>query len=100
MRIIIAGNRTITSKLILLRAILESGFTVTEVVSGGADGIDRTGEQWATESHIPIKKFPANWAEYGKKAGPLRNQQMADYADALIAIWDGRSTGTKDMIKR
>jgi uncharacterized phage-like protein YoqJ len=44
--------------------------------------------------------YPANWRKYGKRAGHRRNQQMADNADALIALWDGESPGTRDMIRR
>ena len=58
------------------------------------------GRRWAIENGIPIKEFPANWQEFGRAAGPIRNGEMADYADALIAIWDGRSRGTADMISR
>ncbi len=47
---------------------------------------------------VPIKKFPANWTAYGMSAGYKRNQQMAENADALIALWDGESKGTKHMI--
>ena len=72
------------------------------------------GGQWAKENNIPIKEFPADWGDishpdaiikinkFGKKydilAGIRRNHDMGDYADALIACWDGKSTGTKNMI--
>ena len=47
-----------------------------------------------------IRTFPANWAEFGKGAGLIRNKKMAKYADALIAFWDGKSKGTKNMIQQ
>lgn len=72
---------------------------VTEVVSGCARGVDRLGEQWAQMRSIPIKRFPANWDRDGRSAGPIRNRQMANYAEALVAIWDGESKGTKNMIE-
>lgn len=72
---------------------------VTEVVSGTAIGIDRAGEAWAEVYGIPVKHFPARWNKYGKGAGMVRNQQMGSYADALLAIWDGESKGTKHMIE-
>ena len=101
MKTIIAGSRTITNYDTVLEAILASGFKVTEVVSGGASGVDSLGELYAFEmDSVKLKRFPANWSLYGKKAGPIRNQEMADYAEALIAVWDGESTGTKDMIER
>lgn len=99
MRVIIAGTRTIRSLPLVRRAIEESGFDVTEVVSGGARGVDGIGEVWARIRKVPTKVFPADWSQ-GKKAGPLRNEQMAAYADALVAVWNGKSRGTADMIER
>lgn len=98
MKVIIAGSREITDYAIVERAIRESGFQVTEVVSGTARGVDRLGERWARENVIPIKTFPAYWQTYGQKAGFLRNAQMAEYGEALIAVWDGKSLGTTNMI--
>ncbi len=78
-------------------AITNSGFEVTEVVSGGAQGIDTAGELWANREGLPIKYMPADWSQ-GRGAGFARNEQMAEYADALVAIWDGHSNGTRHMI--
>lgn len=69
------------------------------MVSGGANGVDLLGEQWACSWGIPVKQFMADWSKHGRAAGPIRNRQMAEYADALIAIWDGQSRGTKSMIR-
>jgi len=99
MKVIIAGSRSITDVNIVRRAVKLSGFEITEVVSGTARGVDRLGEQIAHELNIPVKRFPANWEKYGRRAGFLRNQEMAHYADALIAVWDGVSRGTKHMIE-
>ncbi len=102
MKTIIAGSRSITDINIINKAIEESGFasSITEIVSGEARGVDKLGEQWANENNIPIKGFPAKWKKYGRSAGVIRNNQMAKYADALVAVWDGVSTGTQDMINR
>lgn len=70
-----------------------------EVVSGCARGADTLGERYAEERGYGIKKFPADWNRYGKSAGYLRNVEMAEYADALIAFWDGKSKGTEHMIR-
>jgi len=69
-----------------------------EVVSGGAKGADRMGEVYANMRRYYLKVMKANWDEYGKSAGHIRNREMGDYADALIAFWDGKSKGTKGMI--
>lgn len=99
MKTIIAGSRTITSYQIVDHAITASGLDITEVVSGKAKGVDFSGEKWAVIHDIPIKSFPADWQNLGKRAGIIRNQQMVHYADALIAIWDGKSRGTQHIIK-
>ena len=69
-----------------------------EIVSGTARGADQLGERYAQEYHMPIKRFPADWGTYGKRAGYLRNKQMAEYADSCVVFWDGKSKGTKMMI--
>lgn len=98
MKTIIAGSRTISDYELIYNTVLESKFVITEVVSGGARGVDKLGESWAKQHGVPIKLFLPNWTAYGKSAGIKRNQQMKDYADGLIAIWDGQSKGTKNMI--
>ena len=72
--------------------------TEIEIVSGTANGADKLGEKFAKENGYPIKQFPADWDKNGKGAGYIRNAQMAEYADALIVFWDGKSKGTKHMI--
>lgn len=101
MKTIIAGSRSVRDPRLVFQAVEASGFapTITEVVSGGCHGPDTFGELWASSRHLPIKRFPAEWDRYGLKAGPIRNRQMADYADALIVVWDGRSRGTENMIE-
>ena len=71
---------------------------ISEVVCGCACGADTGGRTWAEALGIPVKLFPADWLRLGPAAGPVRNQQMADYADALVAFPGGR--GTADMGRR
>ena len=71
----------------------------TEIVSGGARGADSFGERVANRRGYKLTIFKAKWGELGKQAGILRNIEMAEYADALIAFWDGGSRGTKHMIR-
>lgn len=99
METIIAGSRGITDIQVVQRAVVLSNFEISEVVSGGARGVDALGEQWAAKHGVPVRRFPADWSQ-GPSAGPRRNQEMADYAKALIAVWDGKSRGTRDMIRR
>lgn len=100
MKTIIAGSRNINDLRLLEKAIEASGISISEVVCGGARGVDDLGRKWAGNGNsIPVIMFPAQWGLYGKRAGYLRNTQMAHYAEALIALWDGKSKGTKHMIK-
>jgi hypothetical protein len=99
MKVIVAGSRDWYDYETVVQAIEESGFTITELVSGGARGVDRFGEQYAGENEIPIKQFIPDWSK-GRSAGIRRNGDMADYADALVAVWNGESKGTKNMIDR
>lgn len=77
------------------------GCTIT-IVFGGAKGADLLGERFAKEYGFKLMRFPADWKVYGKQAGPVRNRQMLNYAKeeqgALLAFWDGKSRGTKNMI--
>lgn len=98
MKVIIAGSRDCTDMKILLEAINESKFNISEVISGGARGADALGELWAKNNNIPLKIFPADWS-IGKSAGYIRNKQMAEYGNALIALWNGESKGTNHMIE-
>ena len=109
MKLIIAGSRTITAYSHLVDAmnyaldIYPDFHNISEVVSGTAAGVDRLGEQWAARSGVPVRRFPANWAMYGKSAGMKRNKQMAEYVGpdpggGLLVVWDGCSHGAADMI--
>jgi predicted Rossmann fold nucleotide-binding protein DprA/Smf involved in DNA uptake len=101
MKIIVAGSRHIKKYALVENVIKDAisrGLVFTELVSGGARGVDTMGETWALKNGVPIKRFPADWEKYGISAGPIRNRLMGDYADALIAIWDGKTAGTKNMI--
>lgn len=100
MKVIVAGSRDFDDyeSLKTYCDYILGNLTDIEIVSGTARGADKLGERYAEERGFPVTKFPADWNKHGKKAGPIRNEQMADYADALIAFWDGESRGTKHMI--
>ncbi len=102
MKIIIAGGRDVVNPNFLTLALADAisqDFYITEVVCGMAKGADTLGALWARANNIPIKCFPANWERFGNQAGPIRNKEMAVYADGLLALWDGQSRGTRHMIE-
>lgn len=99
MKLLIAGSRGVTDLDTASKAINSVLWgPIEEVVYGGASGADELGRQWATKMGIPVKLFPADWDLHGKSAGYLRNQEMGEYADCLVALWNGSSKGTKHMI--
>ena len=68
------------------------------MVSGGAKGADTYGEALAALLGLPVARYLPDWGKHGKRAGPIRNREMAKNADALLCAWDGKSRGTKNMI--
>jgi hypothetical protein len=99
-KIIIAGGRTFNNYNLLSESC-DKALSLQkeiEIVSGTANGADKLGEKYAKEKGYSLKQFPADWNKHKKAAGYIRNEEMAKYADALIAFWDGKSKGTKHMI--
>lgn len=106
MIVIIAGSRSIRSQTQVAEAMATAALfdiVPTVIFSGGAHGVDSIGEHWAGMRRIPVHRFPATWrnadGHYNPRAGFERNCKMADYADALVAVWDGESNGTRHMIE-
>lgn len=102
-RLIVAGVRYFDDYPKLSDAINEYIKTYADkksiiIVSGCAEGADKLGERYASEHNLTVERYPAEWEKYGKAAGPLRNERMAEVADAVIVFWDGESKGTKSMI--
>lgn len=116
MKCIIAGSRDLGTVVVDGKRIqlplsecpyVEEAFTlcdwcdrITEIVSGEAKGMDNLGEQLADKRGLEIARFPADWNRYKKRAGPIRNEDMAKYGDiAIIIMVPGGSTGSRNMIK-
>lgn len=99
-KVIIAGSRGFSNYELMAKKLdnILSRKTTVEIVSGGARGADYYGEMYAKAKGHALKRFPAEWNKYGRSAGYRRNEQMAQYADALVAFWDGQSRGTFHMI--
>ncbi|MCR5105611.1 MAG: DUF2493 domain-containing protein [Eubacterium sp.] len=106
MKVVIAGLRGFNDyeifKVKMEQLFQDNEIDVTEIVSGGASGVDAMAERYANEKRISVKVFNADWKKYGRGAGPVRNKEMAEYVGekgALIAFWDYKSKGTGSMIK-
>lgn len=98
-KIIVAGSREFENYSLLADTLDKLYQEPIEVVCGGARGADNFGRLWAIKRGHPYKMFIPNWQAEGKVAGFNRNVEMADYADELVAFWDGKSKGTEHMIK-
>jgi len=99
MRAIIAGSRTVSLRDVhAAMTLCRWRHFISMVVSGAAKGADTYGEMWAIEQNVAIAVFAADWKRFKKRAGPMRNQEMARNADSLVAVWDGVSRGTSNMI--
>ena len=100
-KLIIAGSRTITDYSTVKKAYVDSGLDAGFIISGTAAGVDTFGEELAGEIGCRIIRFYPYWDSPGlnKSAGMYRNKQMAMYGDSLLAVYDGSSKGTADMIK-
>lgn len=107
---VLSGSRKITNYAAVESAIQNCGWSPSIIYHGAAVGVDTLAQTYADNHKIPTKKFPvtkAEWRTIGKRAGPLRNQRMVDAAIAaadgapvgLVAVWDGRSSGTKGTIE-
>ncbi len=99
MKTVIAGSRNVTNKTLVFECIEKSKLAITEVVSGCAKGVDSLGELYAFRHGLQITPFWADWRIHGKAAGPIRNREMAEYADQAIILWNGESSGTRNMIE-
>ena len=94
MKVAVIGSRTL--HLENLRDYLPDD--TTEIVSGGAKGIDADAKKYALQNHISLTEFLPDYQRYGRGAPLKRNIQIIDYADIVLAVWDGKSRGTKYVI--
>lgn len=104
-KVIIAGSRSFADyeKLkSICDSILPNQYSEPRIsiLSGTSSGSDSLGERYANERGYTLNIYPANWEQYGKAAGPIRNRQMVEDADAAIIFWDGQSKGTKNLIEQ
>lgn len=102
-RLIVAGSRAFEDYDRMaadLDQLLSQRMPDVEIVCGMCpSGADALAVRYARERGLQLKEFPADWHVWGKAAGPIRNDRMAVYAHALVAYWDGKSKGTRNMIR-
>lgn len=98
--IIIAGSRGFNDRVLLADKLAKLLVNKTDicVICGDARGADFLGREWAGNNGHEVITMPAQWDMHGKRAGYIRNTQMAKIADACVVFWDGQSRGSKHMI--
>lgn len=96
MKLAVIGSRNLN--IVNLSKFLPQG--VTEIVSGGARGVDTCAREYALANNIKLTEFLPQYEKYGRTAPLRRNLQIIDYADEVIAFWDGKSRGTAFVIKQ
>lgn len=99
MKIAIIGSREFNDYNLLVNVLNPVKHKITLIVSGGARGADSLAERFAQENKIQTTIFLPDWDKHGKKAGFLRNQDIINTADVVIAFWNGESPGTKHSIE-
>lgn len=100
-RVIIAGSRNFNDFELLEKKMLYFLQNKKNIIvlCGGARGADDLGRQFAEMHDFMVEMFPADWKKFGKRAGVVRNREMAKSASACVVFWDGQSRGTANMIE-
>lgn len=107
---IVCGGRHFDDEELLTKTLdkyyKKKGNGHLKIVSGHASGADVLAEHWAKMHAVPLIVIPADWNKYGRAAGPIRNREMLGFIiresknPEIIAFWDGKSRGTKNMISQ
>lgn len=101
MKLIVAGSRTVTDYELVksaIDALINNGMQIFAIIDGTARGVDVLASRYAVEHGIDNIRVAADWKQYQRGAGKIRNRKMAEMGDFLLALWDGKSSGTKHMI--
>lgn len=94
----VIGSRTYTDGAEMWVILDALRANIRCVITGGATGADTYAELWAKQRGVPVKVIPAEWDKYGKSAGPIRNKEIIENCDEVLAFWDGKSKGTQHAL--
>lgn len=101
-RVLVFGGRDFSRRDVLFDALdeIRQHNQIDSVITGSARGVDSFGSEWAVSRGIPLIEYPANWDKHGRRAGPIRNQQMLDEGKPTLGVQFPGGTGTEDMRRR
>jgi hypothetical protein len=103
MNVLVCGSRDIEDKSVVYEALANAPWEPDVLVHGDAVGVDKIADRYARVHSIDrdVHEIPEwVWQKVGPRAGPMRNAYMIEQANAVIAVWDGDSTGTKDAMQQ
>ena len=95
-KVAIVGGRDFNDYDLVLKAL--AGYDIKAIVSGGANGADSLAERYAADYGLPLIVFKPDWKKHGRGAGIVRNKEIVQEADEVVAFWDGKSRGTNSTI--
>ena len=96
MKLAVIGSRKFTDYELLINRL--SDYSISQIISGGAQGADTLAADYACTHGIPLLEIRPDWSRYGRSAGPIRNKEIINKADKVIAFWDGSSRGTAQAV--
>ncbi len=94
MKVAVIGSKEFTDYS-QLKSVLDSIQGISAIISGGAPGTDTLGRKYAHQHNIKFLEFPPDYKKYGNKAKHIRDRQIVEHCDRVIAFWDGECEGTK-----
>lgn len=106
MKLMITGSRSLSKNEEATRDVNETLDALLakhadiQLLSGGARGIDKMAEAWAKERKVPVVLYLPDYKRFKRGAPLVRNQEMVDTCDGVVAFWDGKSKGTKFVLDR
>lgn len=92
----VVGSRTFEDAYLVFRVLIT--YPISHIISGGARGADTLAIDYAEAMNIPYTIYPADWDKYGRSAGFIRNKDIVDNSDQVLAFWDGISKGTQHTL--
>jgi hypothetical protein len=102
LKVVVCGGRRFNDRNLLFTELdkLHTAYWIDQIINGGSGGADKLAREWARRNHVALATYPAEWDRYGRRAGPIRNQQMLDEEKPDVVLAFPGGDGTADMVRR